>query len=341
MKIPRTIEKLSSIILADEAIKRGIKISHINKRQRGMAFLKLSYKRHIEYIVGQGTSKTSYPGYYALQNKALTKLFLGLAKINVSKGEIFSKENINEISNYAKKINYPVVAKPYNGSHGSLVYINIQNENEFIKAAKKILKTTEYVLVEKMFFGTEYRMIASRDKFITAANRIPANVIGDGVHTIKELVEIKNNDPRRGFGHEKSLLKIQIDKNVLETLKEKNIKLDYVAKKGRIIYLRKNSNISTGGDSIDVTDKIHPELKKIAVRAIRAIPGLEYGGIDVLTNMDISKKPTKKSYIVIEVNLSPMISMHHFPYEGKPRNVAKEVIDILFPETKRKYIGKT
>lgn len=333
--IPKSIKKLSSIIIAHEAVRRGIKINHINRRQHGMACLELSYKGHVEYVLGQGSSKTSYPGYYAQKNKALAKILLSMANINVSKGELFSRENFNEAYDFADKIKYPVVAKPYDGSHGRMVYVGIKNKAKLKNAIDEILKVSEYVLIEEMFYGTEYRMIATRDKFIAATNRVPANVIGDGAHTVEELIRLKNMDPRRGEGHEKALLRIKIDKNVSETLKEQKMKLNSVIKKGKIVFLRKNSNISTGGDSVDVTDAVHPELKKIAVRVIRAIPGLEYGGIDVLTSKDISKKPTRKSYIVIEVNLSPMISMHHFPYEGKSRNVAKEVIDILFPETKQ------
>ena len=106
------------------------------------------------------------------------------------------------------------------------------------------------------------------------------------------------------------------------------------------IYLRNESSVSTGGDSIDVTDLVHPDLKKIAIKAVRAIPGLAYAGVDLMTNKDISKKPTKNSYIVLEINSSPGIDIHHFPFKGKSRDVAKGIIDILFPETKGKYVEK-
>ena len=105
--------------------------------------------------------------------------------------------------------------------------------------------------------------------------------------------------------------------------------------KGERIYLRKNSNLSTGGDSIDITDIIHPDFKKIAIKTIHAIPGIVYAGIDLMTDKDISKKPTRNNYIIIEMNLSPGIFMHHFPYKGRSRNVAKEIIDMLFPENKK------
>ena len=120
-----------------------------------------------------------------------------------------------------------------------------------------------------------------------------------------------------------------------KNLIEQKIKADYLPTKNGKTYLRKESNISTGGDSIDVTDLVHLELKKIAIDTVKAIPGLAYAVVDLMTNKDISEKPTKNSYIVIELNASPGIDIHHFPFKGKPRDVAKGIIDILFPETKK------
>ncbi len=122
-------------------------------------------------------------------------------------------------------------------------------------------------------------------------NRDPANVVGDGIHNIKELIKIKNSDPNRGKKNEKPLTKIKIDNITRQNLVEQNIKLNYIPAKGKKIYLRKESNISTGGDSIDVTDQVHSDLKKIAVASVKAIPGLAYAGVDLMTNKDISKKP--------------------------------------------------
>ncbi|MCK4525719.1 MAG: cyanophycin synthetase, partial [Candidatus Andersenbacteria bacterium] len=253
-------------------------------------------------------------------------------------GKLFFKDDIRKISKFTDKIKYPIVVKPYDGTHGNLVFIGIRNKEDCEKAVKKILKENEYVLIEKMFIGTEYRIFATRNKFIAATNRVPANIIGDGIHTVRDLVNIKNSDPRRGDDYDKALIKIKIDKNLLNNLKKQKLKLSSIIKNKKIVYLRNTSNLSTGGDSVDVTDQIHPDIKKIAVKAVRAIPGLAYAGVDFMTNKDISKKPTKNSYIIIEINSSPMISMHHSPYQGKSRNVAKEIIDILFPETKRKYV---
>lgn len=341
MDIPKSIKVNSSIILAKEAKKRGIKINHINNYQKEMAFLELSYKKHVEYIIGQKSSKTSATASEAVENKALTKSLLSRKKISVAEGRLFDKDyEIDEIYRYIKKIGYLVVMKPFDGAHGNLVFIGLKNKKDCDEAGKKIIKKSKYILIEKEFKGKEYRFIATANKILAVTYRDPANVIGDSIHNIKELIKIKNSDPMRGEKNEKPLTKIKIDNITKQNLIEQNIKLNYIPTKGEKIYLRKESNISTGGDSIDVTDIVHPELKKIAVKAVRAIPGLAYAGVDLMTNKDISERPTKDSYIIVEINSSPGIYPQHFPYQGKSRNVAKNIIDLLFPETKGKYIEK-
>ncbi|MDF1498802.1 MAG: hypothetical protein P1P85_05650 [Patescibacteria group bacterium] len=328
--IIKSIKSLSSMLLVNEAVKRNIKVNHINRYQKEMVFLELSFKNHFEYIVGQKSSKTSATASYAVENKALTKSLLEEENISVAKGKLFSKNcNINEIYKYVKKIGYPVVVKKFDGVHGELVFLGINNKEKLCKFINEIFKKNDYVLIEKEFKGKEFR-------FIAAAHRIPANVIGDGSHNIKELIRIKNNDPRRAEGHQSPLTKIKIDSIVKQNLNEQNIKLDYIPNREEKIYLRKNSNLSTGGESIDVTDIIHPELKKIVVKSVQAIPGLAYAGVDLMTNKNISKRPTKNSYIIIEINSFPNLRMHHFSSIGKSRNVSGEIIDILFPETKCK-----
>ena len=334
-KIPKSINMISSRILAKEAVKRGIKINHINNYQKEMAFLELSYKNHFEYILGSNISKTTVCATYAVENKSITKSLLTRAKISVAKGKLFNKKNINEVYEFIDRIKYPIVIKPFDGAHGDLVFIGIKNRIDFDEKVKKIFQNHNYVLVEKEFKGKEFRFIAGRNKIFAVAHREPANVVGDGTHTIRELIKIKNQDPRRGEGHIYPLTKIKIDNSIKQYLREQKREMENILPSGKKIYLRKNSNLSTGGDSIDVTDQVHPELKKIAVKTIRAIPGFAYGGIDIMSNKDISKKPTKNSYIIIELNPSPGLRMHHFPAIGKSRNVAKEIIDILFPETKR------
>jgi len=333
--INKSIKQLSTLLIAKEAIKRGIRVDHINDYQKKEAFLELSYKNHYEYFVGQKSSKTSSTGDFAVNSKALTKSLLSTAKINIAEGRLFAKDdNIADIYEYIQKIGYPVVIKKNNGAHGNSVFIGMENKKMCKEAIDKVLKESDEVLVEKEFSGKEYRFTASREKVLAVMYREPANVIGDGLHKIRELIKIKNKDPRRGDDYEKVLCKIKIDKIVRQNLAKQNLDLNSILTKERKIYLRKNSNLSTGGDSIDLTDVVHPEFKKIAVKAINAIPGLAYGGVDLMSGIDIAKKPKKNSYIILEINSSPGISMHYDPIKGKTRDVAKDIIDMLFPETK-------
>lgn len=332
--IIKNIQSFSTILLVEEATRRGIKVSHINNDQREMSFLELSYKNHFEYIKGQNSSKTSFPAFYATENKAITKSFLLRSNISVAKGSLFHKGDMKEPLEFAKKIGYPVVIKPFDGCHGELVFMGLNTGKKCKEAIKSVFKKHNYVLIEKQFNGKEYRFLASRNKVFAVANRDPANIVGDGVYNIKELIEIKNRDPNRGENYEKSHLKIKIDRFVKQNLAEQKIDLNYIPPKEEKVYLRKESNISAGGDSIDLTDEVHPELKKIAIKSVQAIPGLAYAGVDLISNKDILKKPTKNSYIIIELNCSPGFDMQHFPYKGKSRDVAKGIFDLLFPETK-------
>ncbi len=333
-KITKNIQSFSTILLVEEAIRRGIKVSHINNNQREMSFLELSYKNHFEYIKGQNSSKTSFPAFYATENKAITRSLLLRSNISVAKGSIFCKGDLEKSLEFAKKIGYPVVIKPFDGCHGESVFMGLDSEKKCKEAIGIVFKKHKYALIEKEFNGKEHRFLASRNKIFAVANRDPANVVGDGIHTIRELIKIKNCDSNRGENYEKPHQKIKIDKFVKQNLDEQKIDLNYTPSKEEKIYLRKESNISTGGDSVDVTDEVHPELKKIVIKSVRAIPGLAYAGVDLLSSQDISKKPTKKSYIIIELNCSPGFDMQHFPYKGKPRDVAKGIFDLLFPETK-------
>ncbi|MFZ2970445.1 MAG: hypothetical protein WA063_04820 [Minisyncoccia bacterium] len=334
-KTIKTIKSISSLLLANEALKRSISVKHLNPYRNDEAFLELNYKNHSEFIIGQRTSLISFAAYWILENKDLTRQLLKKNGISIPSGAVFNKNNTSEILDYCRNIGFPVVAKPTCGAHGDLVFVGIENKKELDEAIKKILNEYSCVLIEKMFFGEEYRIVATRNKFIAATKREPANVVGDGTHSIGELVEIKNSDLRRGDTYQDIFVKIKIDEVAEKMLLSQKLKLDDILSKGRIVYLRNNSNISTGGDSIDVTDIVHADFKRIAVKIIRSIPELPYGGIDIMSNQDISKKPTKKSYTILEANSSPGISLQHYPFEGKPRNVAKEIIDMLFPETKK------
>lgn len=324
---------ISSILLAEEALKRGIRLRHLNDYQKENAFLELKYKKHCEYIQGSRLSQTSVTAAHVAENKALTKNFLTAKGVRSTEGRLFLSKDLKGIRAFATSIGYPVVVKKYNGTHGDLVFVGAKNFTEVSDLLHRYFCKEKYVLIEKEFKGKEFRFLATRSKVLAVTFREPANVVGDGKSTIKELIAKKNQDPNRGLNYSKPLITIKVDDCVMAKLKTQDLDIDSVIPEYMKIYLRTNSNLSTGGDSIDVTDQVHPLLKRIAVKAVGSIPELSYAGVDIMVKGDISQKPDKDSYVVLEMNSSPGIFMHHFPFEGKSRPVAEGILDILFPET--------
>ncbi|MBU0670895.1 hypothetical protein KKF29_01925 [Patescibacteria group bacterium] len=323
---------LSTDLLITRAREFGIKVNPLLPNSQ---FFEFKYKNHSEYLRAQIFSATNSTADFILQHKSLTKKFLAINNLTVPKGDVFSVSKITEAIKYAKKIKFPVVVKPNIGTHGDDVYMDIENSDQLKTTLNMLKNKIEYFVIEHQFKGKEYRITATNKKVLGITYRVPANVEGDGKSTIAELVKKKNKDPKRGSDYNYSLIEIVIDNQVKKNLKKHKLSIKSIPKKGEVIYLRNNSNLSTGGDSYDWTDKAHPSVKKIAVEAIKAIPGLPFAGIDFLTK-DITKKQTKNSYIIIEMNETPMISMHHFPYSGKQRDAAGEIIKLLFPELKKK-----
>ena len=195
--------------------------------------------------------------------------------------------------------------------------------------------TSRAVLVESFITGFDHRMLVVNGKLVAVAKRVPGHVVGDGKRTIAELVDIVNDDPRRGIGHEKVLTRLEFDQKAMEHLDEAGYTKESVLQKDEILHLRSTANLSTGGTAIDLTDVVHPDNRTMAVRAISAI-GLDVGGVDFLTD-DISQSYKDIGGAIVEINAAPGFRMHVAPSEGKPRDVAGAVMDMLFPpETPRR-----
>ncbi len=229
----------------------------------------------------------------------------------------------------AKRIGFPVVLKPLAGNHGRGVSINLKTAEEVETAFEKAREHGRTIIVESFIDGFDHRLLVINGELVAAAKRVPGHVVGDGKHSIAELVDIVNDDPRRGVGHEKVLTRLEFDEQADRLLKKIGYDRDAVLKKGEIVYLRSTANLSTGGTAIDVTDIIHPDNREMAIRAIRAI-GLDIGGVDFLTS-DISLSHRDAGGAICEVNAGPGFRMHVAPSEGTPRDVAGPVIDMLFP----------
>jgi len=229
----------------------------------------------------------------------------------------------------AENIGYPVVVKPLAGNHGRGVSINLRSADEIEVAFEKAREHGRSVIVESFLEGYDHRLLVVNGKLVAAAKRMPGHVVGDGEHSIEELVDIVNADPRRGVGHEKVLTRLEFDHQADRLLQKLGYDRKTVPAKGEVVYLRSTANLSTGGTAIDVTDIIHPDNREMAERTIKAI-GLDIGGVDFLSN-DITESYREAGGGICEVNAGPGFRMHVAPSEGTPRDVAGPVIDMLFP----------
>lgn len=239
--------------------------------------------------------------------------------------EFFNVEDA--ISYVSDLVDKPIVIKPKSTNFGTGINIFPKgaNKESIIKAFEIAFKYDSTVLVEEFIKGKEYRFLVIGDKVVGILHRVPANVIGDGEKSIKELVEIKNQSPLRGKGYKTPLEKIDLDENAKLFLNQKGLDFDYVPKKDEVIYLRENSNISTGGDSIDYTDFIPQRFKDIAVNSSKAI-GAKICGVDMMIE-DYTDESS--DYGIIELNFNPAIHIHSYPYIGKERKVAEEILRLL------------
>ncbi len=244
--------------------------------------------------------------------------------------------NSSDAKRAAERIGFPVVLKPLSGNHGRGVSINLKTPDEVEVAFEKAREHGRSIIVEGYLEGYDHRLLVVNGRLVAAAKRMPGHVVGDGKHTIEELVDIVNSDPRRGVGHEKVLTRLEFDHQAERLLNKLGYDHKTVPKKGEAVYLRSTANLSTGGTAIDVTDVIHPDNREMAERTIKAI-GLDIGGVDFLTN-DITESYRDTGGGICEVNAGPGFRMHVAPSEGTPRDVAGPVIDMLFPPDTPKLI---
>ncbi|MDH4055930.1 MAG: cyanophycin synthetase [Gammaproteobacteria bacterium] len=229
----------------------------------------------------------------------------------------------------AKRIGFPVVTKPLDGNHGRGVSINLKTDEEVETGFDKASEHGSTIIVESYIEGFDHRLLVVDGKLVAAAKRVPGHVVGDGEHTIEQLVAKVNEDPRRGVGHEKVLTRLEFDHQAERLLAKLGYDRNTVPAVGEQVFLRSTANLSTGGTAIDVTDSIHPDNREMAIRAIKAI-GLDIGGVDFLTH-DITESYRKAGGGICEVNAGPGFRMHVAPSEGTPRDVAGPVLDMLFP----------
>jgi cyanophycin synthetase len=311
----------SSLVKAAEA--RGIPWLRLNEQ----SLVQLGHGKYQQRIQATVTGRTSHIAVELASDKEETNKILGSLGLPVPRQELVQSEA--GAVRAARRIGFPVVTKPYNGNHGRGISIRLTNEDEVIAGFSKAKEISRSVIVETYLEGDDHRLLVVNGELVAATRRTPGHVVGDGVHTIRQLVEIVNQDPRRGVGHEKVLTRIELDAQAEMMMARAGVDADTVPEKDRVIYLRSTANLSTGGTATDVTDIIHPDNRDMAVRAIKAI-GLDVGGVDFLsTNIAESYKNIGGG--ICEVNAAPGFRMHVAPSEGKSRDVAGPVIDMLFP----------
>jgi cyanophycin synthetase len=309
--------------IVEEAIKRKIPFIRLNKR----SLVQLGYGINQKRIQATIASTTSSIAVEIACNKEETKNLLEAAEIPVPKGTIVYDEEDLEAS--IKKIQYPIVLKPVNGNHGKGATTNIKTWEEAVEALAAAQKYGRAIICEKFITGRDHRILVINYKFVAAAIRTPAAVIGDGISTINELIEKVNSDPRRGYGHEKVLTAIKIDDFTMNMLADKNYTLETIIKKDEELWLKPTANLSTGGTATDVTDLVHPSNVFMCERIARII-GLDICGIDIMAE-NLTEPLSETGGSILEVNAAPGFRMHLDPTDGLPRNVAEPVIDMLYP----------
>ena len=322
--------ELSTQAVIEDAIKNGIKVDVIDENDQ---FIRLENKDHIEYVKnGNMTSKDSYISPLIMENKVVTKKVLAEKAFRVPKGyEVSSLDEAIQKFNYIK--NKPIVIKPKSTNFGLGITIfknGTSSLENYSKAVEFALKEDKDILIEEFIEGTEYRFFVIEGKTEAVLLRVPANVVGDGKHTIRELVEIKNSNPLRGDAKKTPLKKIELGEIEKLQLAEQGLNFDSILPENEVAYLRENSNISTGGDSVDKTDAVHESYKKLAVEITDAMMA-KVCGVDLIIP-DITEEINGENYGVIEANFNPMMMMHIYPHSGKSRRLSLNVLKMLFPE---------
>ncbi|WP_437673175.1 cyanophycin synthetase [Sorangium sp. So ce131] len=306
------------------AEKRGIPWSRLNDE----SLLVFGYGKHRRFVQATTSCRTSFVAVEIAGDKQLTKQLLERAGVPVPRGIVV--RTADEAARALGQLRAPVVVKPLDGNQGKGVSLNLSSEAEVREAFEIAREHRPRVLVEEMVSGRNYRVLVVNGRMVAASERLPAHVVGDGRHTVSELVALENQNPLRADGHNGVLTKIVVDDVVRACLAKHGRSLDEVPAPGERFILRESVNLSTGGIARDVTDEVHPDTARLCERAARAID-LDICGIDLVAD-DISRPLGGGAMgAIIELNAAPGIRMHEHPSEGKPRDVGGAIVEMLYP----------
>lgn len=321
----RTAFGPSTQALIDEAVSRDIPFIRLDRH----SLVQLGQGVHQQRIRATMTSRTSSIAVDIAGDKSLTNRLLDAAGLPVPRAEVVDTEDGAAAA--AGRLGFPCVVKPLDGNHGRGVHLDLRSGEAVRSAFGGALAESRSgdVIVETYIAGKDYRCLVIGGRVAAIAERVPASVTGDGEHTVRELVEIANRDPRRGIGHEKVLTRINLDQAAEELVRSQGWEADAIPPEGTWIKLALTGNMSTGGTSIDRTIEAHPDNVEIAETAARIV-GLDVAGIDFICP-DIAAPVRETGGAIVEVNAAPGFRMHTHPTEGEPQYVARPVIDGLFP----------
>jgi cyanophycin synthetase len=320
----------STQALVDAARRRGIPAERLNRQ----SLVQLGWGARQRRFRASVTDRTGLMAAELAGDKAEAKALLDAIGIPVARGVVV--RSVEEGLKTSSRLKRPLVVKPLDGNHGRGVTTGLMTDDQIRAAFALAAPHGRRVIVEEQLPGRDYRILVVGGRVVAAAERKPAHVIGDGRRTIAALVEVVNSDPRRGDGHEKVLTRIKIDQAVLDLLARQGLTPDSVPEAGREVMLRTTANLSSGGEAIDRTDEIHPENASIARRAALAL-GLDVAGIDLLAP-DITRSVRETGGGVVEVNAAPGLRMHQEPSVGRPRDVAADIIRMMYPPGARARI---
>lgn len=309
--------------IVEEANLRGIPAIRLNNDSH----VQLGYGCKQRHIQATMTDRTSAIGVEIADEKFRTKELLSRAGIPTPEGRV--AVSLVEAAQIASDLGYPVAVKPEVGNHGRGISASVTDDNELATAFASACRICDNVIVEKTMIGFDFRVLVINGNLVAAARREPANIVGDGKHTIGQLTEQVNLDPRRGIGHERVLTAISLDHMSHRLLAFQGRTLDDVLPSGEKLYLKSTANLSTGGTASDVTDNVHQDVRLMCERVARII-GMDCIGIDIVAPGLDQPLPHGTAGIV-EVNAAPGFRMHLAPTEGLARNVAKPFVDMLFP----------
>ncbi|HEV3468201.1 MAG TPA: cyanophycin synthetase [Pyrinomonadaceae bacterium] len=321
--VARTELGPSTRAIVEAAGRRGIPWSRVGTG----SIVQLGWGRHRRLVRAATSDLTSSVAVEIASDKDLTKRLLEEAAIPVPRGRVVRSEG--EALEAFAELGGAVVVKPLDGRQGFGVSLNLSTREEVAGAFRIAREFSESVLVEELIRGRNYRVLVVAGKVVAASERLPCHVRGDGRRTVAELIELANQNPLRGDGHEKPLTKIKVDDIVLAHLARAGWSLGRVPAPGQTVFLRESINLSTGGTARDVTDAVHESVRRACERAARAV-GLDICGVDLVAE-DISAPLAAGAGAIIELNASPGLRMHQHPSEGEPRDAGRAIVRMLYP----------